>query len=569
MIILLVVAFGVWQINRNTHYCSDDYLYSFKFNPGFAGEDHAGLEYERIQSVPDYLASLSNLYHTLTGRIVPHALLQFFLLFPTWVFDLFNTLAFIALSLLYGTWIAGRRHDLRIPLSLLAGMIYYLIVALSRRNFYYPAFSCNYLWTQVIVFGFLIPVRRLVQEQNAGAGGIPMAILMFVAGLITGDTNEPVIPALLLAMGVYLLIRLFISRRKLPLWYYSGMAGLLIGFMFLYFAPGNSGRAAYEAERAGSGAIGFSFANLFPIARGSLASIPIVLLGIWGLFRVDRSSLQQNWHSYLFLFLLYSGSIFALLFAPIYSSRMTLLYSGFLLLLCTQLFMANWKRKTGILALLILIVALPFTLRLYADYAWSQRTEKEYQLFLEQVEECPSDSCLVQPRGYHESLTDVNWAKPVATYYGKEYLGVTDEYSIELLENWKEPDYKQLYSPRQDGPVQLYGLRYVDHNSYGRSLYVLLKSEDIELHDLNVDLKSADLPDWLEPVMAHIPGELLYYLLPAVTIPRPLVATRMGEVTMYVLPMPIEDGKEDIMSIQVRRGRNRLMKFFLQDVIFH
>ncbi|HCX59652.1 MAG TPA: hypothetical protein DG355_03215, partial [Candidatus Cloacimonas sp.] len=132
-----------------------------------------------------------------------------------WIFDLFNTLAFLALSYLYGTWIAGRRHDLRIVLTLVSAMVFYLIVAVSRRNFYYPAFSCNYLWTQLIVFVFLIPVRRLIQEQRAGSG-IPVAILMFIAGLVAGDTNEPVIPALLLAMGVYLLIRLVISRRGLP-----------------------------------------------------------------------------------------------------------------------------------------------------------------------------------------------------------------------------------------------------------------------------------------------------------------------------------------------------------------
>ncbi|MDD5537200.1 MAG: DUF6056 family protein [Candidatus Cloacimonetes bacterium] len=568
LVLLLAAAFGVWQINGNTYLCADDYLYSFRFNPGFAGENHAALQYERIQSIPDYIASLKDLYLTLTGRIVPHAILQFFLLLPAWIFDLFNTLAFLALSYLYGTWIAGRRHDLRIVLTLVSAMVFYLIVAVSRRNFYYPAFSCNYLWTQLIVFVFLIPVRRLIQEQRAGSG-IPVAILMFIAGLVAGDTNEPVIPALLLAMGVYLLIRLVISRRGLPLWYYTGMMGLLLGFMFLYFAPGNSGRAAYEAERVGSGTIGFSLVNLRPIARANLISIPLVLLGIWGIFGLSKRRLRQNWQSYLFVFLLFSGSIFAILFAPIYANRMTLLFGGFLMLFCLQLFMAKWGQKPAVLILLILVLLPAFGLRLYADFKWSQSSEKEYELFLNQVDDCPSDSCLVSPRGYHESLTGENWAKPVATYYGKNYIGVMDEYAPELLENWKEPDYKLLYPPGREVPVQIHGLRYVDHNPYCRSLYVLLKSEDMELEGLRVTLKSADLPDWLEEVVHSVPQQFIYYLLPAVIDPRPQVAHRMGDMVVYVLPMPIEDGKEDLLSIQVIKDKQSISRIFLQDVLFH
>jgi hypothetical protein len=91
----------------------------------------------------------------------------------------------------------------------------------------------------------------------------------------------------------------------------------------------------------------------------------------------------------------------------------------------------------------------------------------------------------------------------------------------------------------------------------------------MELEGLRVTLKSADLPDWLEEVVHSVPQQFIYYLLPAVIDPRPQVAHRMGDVVVYVLPMPIEDGKEDLLSIQVIKDKQSISRIFLQDVLFH
>ncbi|PKN72886.1 MAG: hypothetical protein CVU50_05000 [Candidatus Cloacimonetes bacterium HGW-Cloacimonetes-3] len=566
---LLVAAVGVWQINRDARFSSDDYLYSFKFNPGFAYADPATLTYEPIKSVADYFQSLSNLYQSLTGRIVPHALLQLFLLFPGWLFDLLNTLALFTLTALYASWIARRRHDLRIPLWLLSTMLFYFGVSSANRNFYLPAFSCNYIWTQLIVFVFLIPVRRLIQEDGSIPRGFWHAVLMLLLGLIAGDTNEPVVPALLLAMGVFGLWKLIKSPRTLPAWYYTGMLGLLAGFAFMYFAPGNSNRAAYETGITGTRGIGFSFANIMPIALTCLASIPVMLIGFIGVTQLKKPVLREGWLSFLVVFLFFAGTIFALLFTPFFIPRMNILFAGFLMIFFLGLFVAS-REHNNILLTLIILIALPaFGAKLKADSNRMNRVEQEYQLFLKQVQNCNSDSCLVNPRAYLDPLTRPNWAKPIATYYGKRYLWVKDEYAPNYLAQWKTATYQELPASDADN-VMLEGLRYVNHDPYSRTLYVLLKQTKtgVSTDSLNVTLRTADLPEWLESLMLLLPKSVLNYLLPAVLVYRLQEGYMIGDIAVYALPMPIDNGHEDIFRLRIRHGEREVRTIYLQDVSF-
>jgi len=560
----------MWQINRQTRLSSDDYMYSFKFNPGFVDADPAGLSYERIASFSDYYQSLSRLYVSLTGRIVPHAILQIFLLLPGWVFDIFNTLAFFALTCLYASWISAKRHNLRIPLWLLVSMLFYLAVKISKRNFYYPAFSCNYLWTQLIVFTFLIPYRKLMQEPKESGRSVWLAVLMLLSGIIAGGTNEPVAPALLLGLGAYGLFSLLENPRFLPLWFYAGMAGLLIGFGFLYLAPGNNARAVYESTKSGVQGIGFNPANLKPITRDIIASAPTVLLGIWGLLSLSKIRLKQTWRFFLFVLLAFSGTIFVLLFVPIYSNRMSMLYVGFLTIFGMRLFMLKWGGNRVIIATVILLILVPFGARLNGDFVWAQRSEQEYQLFLRQIEECPSDSCLVVPRAYHESLTRENWAKPVATYYGKNYLWIMDLYNPELRKNWREVSYTKLEDaePKQ---VKLEGLHFVNHDPYSRTLYVTIKGVDdsLAIESMDIMIKSADLPNWLEALAKATPKWLLNHLLPSVQVHRPQPGFIVDDAGIFAISMPIDNSREDILILSIRQKRKILQNLLLYDVRFH
>lgn len=564
-LVLVASALLVWQINRQTRLCADDYLYSHKFDPGFAGGDFSGLDYEKIESFPDYVQSLSQLYNTLTGRIVPHAILQVILLLPGWVFDILNTLALFVLTFLYTTWFTGRKHPARLALWLLATMLWYLSISLSKRNFYLPAFSINYLWTQVILFLFLIPLRRLIQEDHRAGGKLQALILLFY-GIIVGATNEPAIPGVLLALGLWGLLAFIKSPKSLPLWYYTATAGLLTGFIFMFLAPGNSGRAAYESANAGTGGIGFNLSNLGAILRDITASIPALCLGLWGIFGLRKQVFSAGWRSYLFLVLALGGTLFALFFAPIYSNRMSILYAGYILILSLSLFTLRSGSKPLVLAFCLLLGLLPFGYRLSSDFIWAQRSEGEHRLFVQQLKACPQDSCLVNPRAYSESLTRENWAEAVASYYGKEYLGVESAFAAENLALRRLASYRLI----EGSKPSITGLGYVNHDPFTRTLYVILDKASLDYSpwDARIAIKSADLPPFLQPLAWRIPSSLLYNLLASIIIHRPQEVLVTEDQVIYAIAMPIEDGEDDILALGWKIQGKTVGRLFLSDIQF-
>lgn len=569
LVLILLTALVLWQLNTQTHLCSDDYLYSFKFDPGFASGDSTSPSYQRITGIEDYYNSLSALYNTLTGRIVAHGILQFMLMLPAWIFDLLNTMVFLALSYIYSTWVAGRKHKARIPVWLLSTMLFYLSIPVSQRNVYFPAFSCNYIWTQLIVFMFLIPVRWLIQEDHRQERGWAFAVLMFFLGLIAGDTNEPLVPGVLLAMGAYAGYCLIKKPRQLPRWYYWAMLGLLLGFVFLFLAPGNSGRSSYETAKTGVRAIGFSLNNLSFIAYDLIRAIPLLIMGILGVLGINRDLIKQNWQALLFVLIALSGTLFALLIPPIYSSRMSILLLGLLLVICLRLFMLRWGHSYKALAVCILLVSVMFGFRLMKDHYWVNGADQEYQLFREQIDACPSDSCLVNPRAYHDALTAENWAKPVATYYHKRHLWIKDPYATQTRKTWKAARYARAQTMGDDG-MEMAGLYYVNHDAYSRTLYVSLKSARgrAAVDSLGLALKTADLPDLVEAVALSLPTKLLYYLLPSVIIYRYEPGYVNNNEAVYSISMPIVNGREDILCIDIKKKGSTIQSFYVYEVEF-
>jgi len=567
--IILLTALVLWQLNTQTHFCSDDYLYSFKFNPDFANGDSTSPSYQRISGFEDYCSSLSALYKTLTGRIVAHGILQFMLMLPGWIFDLLNTIVFLALTYLYSTWVAGRKHKARIPVWPLCTMLFYLSISVSQRNVYFPAFSCNYIWTQLIVFMFLIPVRWLIQEDHRQNRGWAFAVLMFFMGLIAGDTNEPLVPGVLLAMGTYAGYCLIKKPRQLPRWYFWAMLGLLLGFMILLLAPGNSGRSSYETAKTGVRAIGFSLNNLRFIAFDMIRAIPLLILGILGLSGINLDLIKQNWPALLFVLNALAGTLFALLIPPIYSSRMSILLLGVLLVICLRLFMLSWGHHHKALTLCTLLVSVMFGFRLMKDHYWVNSAYQEYHLFREQIDACPLDSCLVNPRAYHDALTAENWAKPVATYYNKRHLWIKDPYAMQTRKNWKAANYTRAQTLGDDN-IEMEGLYYVNHDAYSRTLYVSLKSAKgrAAVDSLGLALKTADLPDAMEAVALSLPTKLLYYLLPPVIIYRYQPGYVNNNEAVYSISMPIVNGREDILCIDIKKKGRTIKSFFVYEVEF-
>lgn len=224
----------------------DDYVYSFIWE-GHPLYEPLTENAVRISSWNDLFASQVLHYFTWSGRIVNHTLAQFFLWTGKSVFNVFNALVSVILvAEIY--WISHRGVvTLQVKTGMICG-IFFAIWAFTPKFgdvFLWLDGACNYLWTTVLLIGFLLPyIRKFYSPAEKMPEGIFYSLCMLILGLAAGCTNENticwVIPVLLL-----FIFRLW-KRGRFESWLCYGVAGLMAGYALLIFAPGNVARLLAE-----------------------------------------------------------------------------------------------------------------------------------------------------------------------------------------------------------------------------------------------------------------------------------------------------------------------------------
>lgn len=220
----------------------DDYLYSFVWQgkPEFIPLTNNA---ERISSVHDLFVSQWSHYFTWSGRTVNHTLAQFFLWMGKDFFNVFN--AFITTLLILEIYWCINKGKITYYFQL--NTIWGIFIALwAFTPGYVTVFlwldgACNYLWTSVMLLGFMLPyIQKFYSPLETIGKGDIFSFMMFAGGILTGWTNENSICWILLVISVYLFI--YSKKTENEMWMYCGLAGLMIGYMLLILAPGNISR---------------------------------------------------------------------------------------------------------------------------------------------------------------------------------------------------------------------------------------------------------------------------------------------------------------------------------------
>lgn len=224
----------------------DDYLYSFVWQ-GKAMFIPLPEDAARLSSWHDLFVSQWSHYLTWSGRTVAHVLAQFFLWAGKDIFNIFNALAGVVLvAEIY--WCMNKGH---VSLVFDAGAVCWVFFVLWAFT---PGFSpvflwltaaCNYLWTNIILLGFLLPyIKKYYSFYKKNEKADIFAGMMFLSGVLAGWTNENSVCWVILILITFLYV--FRKRKGLEKWMYTGLIGLLIGYGLLMFAPGNMER--FRAE---------------------------------------------------------------------------------------------------------------------------------------------------------------------------------------------------------------------------------------------------------------------------------------------------------------------------------
>ncbi|MDD7345456.1 DUF6056 family protein [Helicobacter sp.] len=168
-------------------------------------------------------------------------------------FPFINALFGAAFLYLFFALIFGRFPS--IVLADLATIALILFVLMAFRAFgaifFWAAGSSNYLWAYCFILIYLIPYRIFWQNPTTQVGfSISKILGMFMLGIIAGWSSE--LGIVLIICQIILLGYGFWRRVSLPLWYYAGILGFVVGWLILYMSPGHKARAVGFFQKSGA-----------------------------------------------------------------------------------------------------------------------------------------------------------------------------------------------------------------------------------------------------------------------------------------------------------------------------
>lgn len=247
------IALAFYMLMVFTPLFSDDWNYYLIFGTQ-----------QRIESLRDIFVSQYIHYFQNNGRFVPHFFVQLFDgLLGKDLFNIVNTLVFIVFILLL------LRNNGKTKWRLLPILLALILLLMPGFNneFLWMSGACNYLWVAVLILLFY----RLMSRDKIDSRYSP---LLFLFGIVCGWTNEALIVGFLAGCLFYYSVHWKeLTQHRVVLF-----GGLIIGTLFLVFAPGSINRflASKESVTSFKGVIHQLFSSL--LAMGNLRLLPVLIL---------------------------------------------------------------------------------------------------------------------------------------------------------------------------------------------------------------------------------------------------------------------------------------------------
>ena len=350
VLVLAGIFLLLFFCTHETDLIADDYRYCFSY-----ADD------SRMKSIAQIFPSMAAHRQTMNGRVVPHFLVQLFLLLPKGVFDLVNAAVFTALVWLIG-FTAGRGTRPNALLLLCVFGCLWLLQPDFGQVFLWLTGSINYLWCGVLCLLWLLPWTGYYLTGRSPSKLTRIASVLFSFPIGAYSENGTVA---MVAMALLFLLLLWLERKQTPpLWMLLSLAVMLVGFLTMMLAPAESANKSAEMRMEVLFAnflenaayylrfwpLLLSFALLYRLAwkkaverRLRLLSLVYVFGSIAGHFVLTFAMYTAGRSTYIGLILLLTAN--ALLFVPLWETehKRTLAALGALCLLLTV-----WKVTVGV-----------------------------------------------------------------------------------------------------------------------------------------------------------------------------------------------------------------------------
>ncbi len=285
---------------------SDDIIYGDRVSEAGSFFDLFAQEYEH--------------YMEHIGRSISHILLRIFLYTGNKaIFNVAAGIAFTALSLLiYFNISARKQYDLRVYIGIL--MLLWLFEPTISNSVFWETGACNYLFTAVIMFGYITFFRKKFKEN--AESGIGLCAGMFFFGLAAGWCNENTSGGVIL-MVIVLMCAAWYSKRSLSgirAWMAAGLIGNVTGFLIMLVSPGNIDRSeAAEEAHTGLVAIAARFLKITLNIKESYLLLVLVFMVIAIAIYYRTGSAKNFWEEakgMLLFGFLFLATCYALIAVP-------------------------------------------------------------------------------------------------------------------------------------------------------------------------------------------------------------------------------------------------------------
>lgn len=381
--ISILIAFGmIFIFNVLTPVMSDDLFYGKEVST-------AGSAWELIQQ--EY-----NQYMTWSGRSVCHLILRLFLTGNKMIFNVFNSIIFVLLTLLiYWNVEHKKKYDLCI-FTLINLMLWFFGVVFCQTVLWETG-ACNYLWGSAIIMSFITCYRYALMHWKDLRHNVLLTILFPILGVLAGWCNENTSGGGLLFVLILTGIHCYESRggkNNIKPWMITGLAGQLAGFLFMILAPGNFIRGQLnEEEHSGIFGLISRFQKMILAVRANFFVLLLIGLLLFVIIKCQKKSWQAVWNvsrnGILWMFI-FAATCFALILTPEPMPRAYFGAGVFLTVAVVQFFVDVEEKeiifqslKSGMIAVMCMIMFFTY-MDSGADMARIYREYQEREIYLEE-----------------------------------------------------------------------------------------------------------------------------------------------------------------------------------------
>lgn len=352
IVLLAVIAVGMFVLNTNTPFLHDDFAYHFYY------DEHS--EIVRPTSVPiisfgEIFPSMWHHYCSVNGRFTSHVILQIFcaLIGKGWLFNLCNTLIFVWLLHLL---VRLSSKTLSVPTlsAILCAMC--LFLPYPGQTVLWMTGSINYLWTMT----FSLAILYYIEHNEEIVLSWWKCVLAVFIGVFVGWMQESVTVGVSGALFFWFIK----NRAKFRGTNLAVTLGFWIGTALILFSPGTFNRMGNGEIATQMDAIQMITCRLLGVVFASVKFVlPLVVLGavpfIW--HKKDKNMLLPLLvYSVMALFLLMLGMQEARMFFGI-----VVVSIWILMRYCNELWTIKRNTVYYLFSVLLLLILVPTMSRAY------------------------------------------------------------------------------------------------------------------------------------------------------------------------------------------------------------